>query len=194
MANIDKIIPFFIHWESGLPERYQIYSPEHQFEAARTRAFADDPDDAGGATLCGVTIDTYRRYRLNVKGIRYTSVYDLKRMPYADWKDILRRYYWNRWQADGIQNESFALILVDWVWGSGKYGITIPQRLLGITVDGIVGPQTLSALNKRLNEAFFNEIKKARKDYFEQICIRRPQNRKFLRGWMRRLDAINFEP
>lgn len=194
MADIDKIIPFFIHWESGLPERYQMYPLNHQFEAARSRAFADDPDDAGGETLCGVTIDTYRRYRLNVKGIRYTSVNDLKRMPFSDWKDILKRYYWDRWKADGIRNQSFALLLVDWVWGSGKYGITIPQKLLGVAADGIVGPQTLSALNLKSNEAFFNELKDARKDYFEQICIRRPQNRKFLRGWLRRLDAIKFEP
>jgi len=32
---------------------------------------------------------------------------------------ILRPYYWDRWQADRIDSQALANIVVDWVWGSG---------------------------------------------------------------------------
>ena len=48
----------------------------------------------------------------------------------------------------GIRSQSLTNLLVDWVWCSGKYGITIPQQLLGVKPDSVVGRVTLEALNE----------------------------------------------
>jgi len=37
----------------------------------------------------------------------------------------MKKNFWDKWKADLIKDQSIANILVDWVWGSGKYGITI---------------------------------------------------------------------
>lgn len=67
--------------------------------------------------------------------------------------------YWDRWQADRIENQSVANILVDWVWASGVHGIKRPQKILGVTVDGIVGDKTIAALNAMDPMSLFFKIK-----------------------------------
>lgn len=90
-------------------------------------------------------------------------------MSDEEWTDILRTYYWNRWKADQIENQSIANILVDWVWASGVHGIKKPQSLLGVTADGIVGKATLAAINGYPSQhELFDKIKQARPS--RRIC------------------------
>ena len=108
-------------------------------------------------------------------------------------KRVLKPHYWDRWKADLVISQSVANILVDWVWASGAHGIKIPQRLLGVTVDGIVGPKTLVAVNARNPRELFDMIKIVRFDFIEDICKKRPANNKFKRGWMNRINDLRFE-
>lgn len=183
MAKADILVPFIRRWEGG---------------------FSHDPADAGGATNKGVTIETYRHFFGANK-----TVDDLKRMSDEDWMYIFRVGYWNRWQADQIIGQKVANILVDWVWASGKYGITIPQRLIGVTQDGIVGPQTIAAVNKYTSEVLFSALFEAREIYIRDIVAKsvaafekkvgrkatamellRHTNKRFEQGWMNRLNAL----
>ena len=59
-------------------------------------------------------------------------------------------------------------------------------------MDGIVGPKTLAALNAQDQEAFFAKLQKERKAYFQRICIATPSNSVFLKGWLRRLECIQY--
>ena len=105
---------------------------------------------------------------------------------------MLRPHYWDRWKADQIKSQSIANILVDWVWGSGKWGIIYPQQLLGVVADGIVGPKTLAALNARDPHAFFNLLKNRREQHFNSIVKKDPTQKKFIKGWLRRLNCIGY--
>lgn len=189
MANVEKIVPFIIRFETGVQSTE--LTGEKLFEKARKVGFANDPDDLGGATMVGVTIATYKEY-CRKKGYPVPTVERLRNISYAQWLDILKTMFWDRWQADKINNQSVAEILVDWVWTSGKYGITIPQKVLGVKVDGIVGPKTLAAVNSQNPKQFFDRIVEERKAYIDRICVSRPTNKKFKRGWLNRLNAIKF--
>lgn len=191
MANVEIFAPFVIRFEAGVTASNA--TGERLFEMARRTGFANDPDDLGGATMVGVTLATYAEYcRMN--GLPCPTTDRLRGITYAQWRDILKTMFWDRWRADEITNQSVAEILVDWVWASGKYGISIPQRVLGVTVDGIVGPQTLCAVNRQSQSRFFERIMAERKAYIDRICAIRPANNKFKRGWLRRLNAITFRP
>lgn len=167
----------------------------------------NDPADRGGATNKGVTLSTYTQY-CQRKGYPRPTVDKLRRLTDAEWLDILKSMYWDRWQADRIESQCVANILVDWVWGSGAYGITIPQRLLGVRCDGVVGDVTLGALNGR-GSAFFEYVYAARVQYLHDITnssVRRYEarlgrkaterellrytNKRFLKGWLNRLEDI----
>ena len=191
MANVEKLVPFIIQFEAGVTPAG--LTGEKLFEKARKTGYANDPDDLGGATMVGVTIATYKEY-CRKKGYPVPTIDRLRNMTYAQWLDILKTMFWDRWQADKIANQSVAEILVDWVWASGKYGITIPQQVLGVTVDGVVGPKTLAALNKQNPAQFFARIVAERKAYIDRICASRPVNNKYKCGWLRRLNAITFQP
>jgi lysozyme family protein len=171
MASVEKLAPFILKWEGG---------------------FVNDPDDLGGATNKGVTLSTYMQY-CRKKGYPVPTVERLKNLSEQEWTEILKTMYWDRWKADQIENQSVANILVDWVWASGNYGIKIPQKLLGVTVDGIVGPKTIDAVNSRNPRELFDMIKIARFDYIEDICRKRPANNKFKRGWINRINDFIFE-
>ena len=187
MASIDKLIPFILKWEGG---------------------FVNDPTDRGGATNKGVTIATYEAY-CRQKGLPRPTVEQLKNIPDAHWRDIIKTMFWDKWHADDIHSQKVANILVDWVWLSGVNGIKKPQALLGVVADGIVGDKTLSAVNfadpDQLFEAIFKERvkflngivsrsvvayeKKIGRKATEKELLKYTQKR-FLIGWMNRLNDI----
>ena len=105
---------------------------------------------------------------------------------------VLKPHYWNRWRADEIRSQSVANILVDWVWGSGAHGVKIPQRVLGVVQDGVVGPKTLAALNATDPRAFFDKIKAEREAFFRGIVARDSTQKRFLKGWLNRLNDLKF--
>lgn len=172
MADVMKLAPFVLSYEGG---------------------FVNDPDDAGGATNKGVTLATWRRVGYDKDGDGDIDVADLKLISDEEAVNaVLRPHYWNRWKADQINSQSLANILVDWVWGSGKHGIVIPQRMLGVQADGIVGPKTLAALNGVDAKVFFDQMKVEREMFFRRIVEAKPTQKKFLKGWLRRLGGIQW--
>lgn len=171
MADINKLIPFIFKWEGG---------------------WSNHKNDKGGATNMGVTIATWKRHGYDKNRDGVIDAKDLKLITREDAVRILR-IYWNKWKADQINNQSIANILVDWVWGSGANGIKIPQRILGVKQDGIVGPKTIEAVNKYEQKTLFDKIHKAREQYFRDICRRDSTQYVFLNGWLNRLNNFKFQ-
>ena len=191
MAKIEEIIPFFLHFETGVNKRYLNLPPAQIFEQARKTGFANDPDDAGGATMCGITIGTFKAY-CRSKGYPVPTVTRLRNISYEQWRDVLKMLFWDRWKADDIKSQALANNLVDWVWASGVNGIKIPQRLLGVTQDGIVGPKTIAAVNAANAAELFTKIHEARINFVDGIVRRKPSQKKFIKGWKRRINAITL--
>lgn len=171
MADINGLIPFIFKWEGG---------------------YVNDKDDKGGPTNMGVTIATWKAHGYDKNRDGVIDVKDLKLMTKQDAINILRKF-WNKWRANEIKNQSIANILVDWFWGSGIDGIKVPQRILNVKQDGIVGPKTIKAVNDYNQKVLFDKIFKARELYFRTICQRDKTQYKYLGGWLRRLNNFKFQ-
>lgn len=170
MADIKKLSPLILKWEGG---------------------FVNDPLDSGGATNKGVTIATWRKVGYDKDGDGDIDVDDMKLITKEDFEHVLR-LYWDRWQADKILNQSIANILVDWVWGSGKWGIKIPQRIMGLKDDGVVGPKTLAAINGADPKSLFEKIYVARLKFLDDLVARKPSQKRFIKGWKNRLADFKY--
>lgn len=166
MADAKLMIPFIKKWEGG---------------------YANDPDDKGGCTMMGVTIKVYQKYFGKDK-----TCEDLKHITDEEWLTIFKDGYWTPWKADEINNQSIAQLCVDMGWGSGpKTAIKKVQECLGCKPDGIVGPKTLAALNAQPSAGVFRKLWVMRYQWFHQIA-KSGNNKKFLRGWLCRLNDIKY--
>ena len=171
MAKVELLAPKILQWEGG---------------------FVNDPSDHGGATNMGVTIATWKQVGYDKDGDGDIDTDDIRLLTRADATIVLKKYYWDRWKADQIFNQSVADILVDWVWCSGKWGVVIPQRLLRVNNDGLVGPETIAAVNVSKQGDFHMKIRNARLAFINDIIRRDPSQVRFKQGWINRLDSFQF--
>lgn len=168
MANADKLIPIIRKWEGG---------------------WSNNKYDKGKETMCGITLSTFRNFFGKDK-----TADDLKHITDEQWKYIFKSGYWDKCNADRIQNQSIANLLVDFAWGSGsKTAIKKIQKLLGVKVDGILGEITLSAINKADSKELFENLWKVRKQFFISIVNNNPSQSIFLKGWLNRLNDFRYE-
>ena len=136
--------------------------------------------------MCGITLTTFRAY-CRQKGLATPDRNALRQISFDIWRDIFRSLFWDAWKADSIASQRLAEMLVDWVWASGTNGIRIPQRMLGVKADGIVGPATLAALDAVNPDEFTELLRQARLDFIDRIIRRNPSQRKWRQGWRRRI-------
>lgn len=167
MAKAELLKPFILRWEGG---------------------FVDDPLDRGGATNKGITIGTFR----NFYG-KDATVEQLKNITDEQWLHIFKCGFWDKWKADDINNQSIANIVVDWAWGSGTVtSIKQVQKILGVAADGIVGNDTLTAINTADQRTLFDKIHSKRIEFVENIVKRNPSQARFLKGWKNRINSLTF--
>lgn len=140
--------------------------------------YVNDPDDRGGETKFGVS----KRHHPDI---------DIKNLTREKARDILVNEYIVAPGFDTLTPGVLRDQLIDYGYHSGPpQAIRSLQQILGVEVDGKLGPGTRAALLKgdalKLNTA----LVKKRVEFLSDIIIRRPANLKFLRGWMKR--ALSF--
>jgi lysozyme family protein len=176
MANFRKALNLVIYDETG--------------------RYLDDPNNHGAyndikgdiPTKWGITIIDMQEWHR-----RPVSKEEVKAMPLTLAMDIYEKKYWNVMLGDEIQDQRSANAIFNQVVNRGLGYIRTLQDILGVTRDGHLGPKTLEAINKMPAEVLITKIaERAEKDY-KRIAERKPEKKKFLRGWIlraRRLLAL----
>ena len=170
----------------------------------REGGFVNDPDDLGGATNFGVTIHTMQRLGLDLDGDGDVNIEDVKALQRDQAVDLFIEHYF---VGPGLAAlpELLQASVFDMYVNVGSSAVKILQRLLRdmgyvLSVDGIVGPQTLAAAHDaalRAPKNFVDAYGIARRNYYFRIADRRIESRKFARtraggkgGWIRRAEEF----
>lgn len=136
--------------------------------------FVNHPSDPGGATNLGITLANWRSYGRDINMDGRIDVEDLKRINEEDAKAFYKSRFWDKIWGDKISSQNLANIIFDHSVNTGvSRGVKIVQELLnrldntGLTVDGVMGTNTLNAINRSKNSSrLYNSYKYMRLDYY----------------------------
>lgn len=104
--------------------------------------YSNHPKDPGGPTKYGVTLKTLQAHRRNPK----LGAADVKALTLAEAEEIYRKSYWTQSGGD-LLPAGLDYAALDFGVNSGPAtAVKRLQRVLGVGEDGIVGGQTLAAV------------------------------------------------
>lgn len=166
----------------------------------REGGYVNDPQDRGGETYRGIArksnpswsgwsiIDAKKKQSEIKKG---TIFPELENNVIAFYK----KNYWDKVSGDKIANQAIAENIADW-FVNGSFSWKKIQRAINnlgqnIEVDGIVGPQTLNALNKVDQIKLFDAILELRRDLYTEIVQKDATQQRFYQGWLNRLAELD---
>ena len=66
----------------------------------------------------------------------------------------------------------------------------ILQRAVGVTDDGAIGNGTLAAVRSHNAQELIEEFTKRKEEFYHSIVAKRPENERFLKGWLNRVAHV----
>ena len=157
-SNYDKCLKTILHHEGG---------------------YVNHPKDPGGETNLGVTKRVYQEHG---------GTKDMKNLLVEDVAPIYKKGYWDRMKGDDLPS-GLDLCVFDFGVNAGPgRAAKFLQSMIGTTVDGGIGPNTLAKVEEYIRENGEHEsVKKyqeMRQKYYEQLSTFAT----FGKGWTRRVE------
>ena len=157
-SNYDKCLETILHHEGG---------------------YVNHPKDPGGETNLGVTKRVYQEHG---------GTKDMKDLLVEDVAPIYKKGYWDKIKGDDLPG-GLDLCVFDFGVNAGPgRAAKFLQQMIGTTVDGGIGPNTLAKVEEYVRENGEHETVKKyqemRQKYYEQLSTFAT----FGRGWTRRVE------
>lgn len=157
---------------------------------AEEGGWSDHAADRGGKTMWGVTQAVYDDYRSRLKKQTKQTVRNITKAEARELYDVL---YWRSAGCDRLP-WPISYLTFDAAVNSGVgRGVRWTQAGLRIPQDGKVGPGTVAAANKAIedaNGAAIMGIVDARVEFLARLVQRSPSQAAFLLGWWRRTMRV----
>ena len=109
----------------------------------------------------------------------------------AEVRRFYKEAYWDRMRLDEISSQLKANEM--FIFGVNvdvKPAVRVAQQLVGVVNDGIVGEQTLAAINKFDEERFDKQFDRAELEYYNKLIEKNPKFRIYANGWRNRALAV----
>ena len=157
-SNYDKCLKTILHHEGG---------------------YVNHPKDPGGETNLGVTKRVYQEHG---------GTKDMKDLLVEDVAPIYKKGYWDKIKGDDLPG-GLDLCVFDFGVNAGPgRAAKFLQSMIGTTVDGGIGPNTLAKVEEYVRENGEHETVKKyqemRQKYYEQLSTFAT----FGKGWTRRVE------
>ena len=157
-SNYDECLKTILHHEGG---------------------YVNHPKDPGGETNLGVTKRVYQEHG---------GTKDMKDLLVEDVAPIYKKGYWDKMKGDDLPG-GLDLCVFDFGVNAGPgRAAKFLQSMIGTTVDGGIGPNTLAKVEEYVRENGEHETVKKyqemRQKYYEQLSTFAT----FGKGWTRRVE------
>lgn len=144
-----------------------------KFTLASEGGYVNDANDRGGETNHGISAAQYPD--LDIKSLSQN--------------DTIQIYYQDYWQANRCNEwpAPLACALFDTaVLMGADDAIPYMQQALGVSADGLIGPQTLRAANACIEQTTVEAFLSYRAKHHVNDCINNRNQYKYIRGWLLR--------
>lgn len=139
--------------------------------------FVNHPKDPGGITNLGITKKVYEDWVGHS-----VSKQDMENLTRKDVAPIYKKNYWDRGRCDDLPS-GVDWSVFDWGVNSGMgRAAKALQLIVGSTVDGGIGPNTLRDVAKHKPHDIIVEMHQARQKFYEGLSTFST----FGKGWSRR--------
>lgn len=173
MAQFHNFLPTLLRFEGG---------------------YVDDPYDPGGATNMGITLTTFKRYAKPLLGVP-PELEHLRQMDSRQAGRIYKIEYWDRIYGDDIPFQPLADIMFDFYVNAGAHAVTCLYKVLNThgaahPIHPVMTVETVTSLHAYDLTRVYTHYKEARRAYYIQLVHEHPALRRFLKGWLARVDAF----
>lgn len=158
--------------------------------------YVNDSNDPGGATNWGVSIrflksagdydkDGWLDGDIDHDGD--VDINDIKKMTKEEAVDIYKMHFWDKYKYENIQNYDVAARIFDMTVNMGaRQAAKLAQRAAGASADGVLGPKSFGAINKKRPDEMMRELRFQHVKFYLDLMERRPKFTKYKNGWLRR--------
>ena len=135
--------------------------------------YVNDQNDSGGETKYGISKKAYPDL-------------DIKNLTIEQARNIYKKDYWDRCKC-AFMPDALSIALFDFAVNSGiKRAVRYLQRALGVTVDGVIGNQTIGACNRIPTRIVLEKYIRYRQEYLMSL----KSWKYYGNGWGRRVELI----
>lgn len=152
----------------------------------------DDANDTGGITMYGISLKFLKDEKLDLNGDGVIDENDILKVDKEQAKLLYKLFFWNKLKCDDIKSFIIKKQLFDIGVNMGnKTAVKIMQKCLNslgesLTIDGLIGNKTISALNEKDYKVLNNMMVNERLKRYDYLATTYPKNLKFIKGWNNR--------
>jgi lysozyme family protein len=169
------------------------FKPAFEATLRNEGGYGNDPQDPGGETYRGIA----RKFHSKWEG--WSTIDNLKKKSnfprsldqdatlLAQIQDFYQHQFWDKIRGDEIENQDIAESIFDFAVNAGiSASVTLAQTACGLEADGVMGKDTLTALNQQDPKTFLALFALHKIARYVHIVDKRPESRKFFFGWVKR--------
>lgn len=106
-------------------------------------------------------------------------------------KQVYHDRYWQPLQGSQMTNDEVAATLLSIAVNCGVVAaVRLLQGVLSAPADGVLGPITLARVTAYSSqETLAEDLRETQEAYYQAIVARKPENARFLNGWLNRARA-----
>jgi lysozyme family protein len=160
---------------------------------AHEGGYVNDPDDPGGETYKGVARKMWSAWEgweiIDRAKKRSGFPGNLEKEPDLQTliKDFYQHKFWDPILGNNIAQQEVADSIFDFAVNAGvSTSASLAQMVVKTTVDGVIGKNTIEAINAFDKEHFLAAFALAKVARYVAIVKKRPTSQKYFYGWIRR--------
>jgi lysozyme family protein len=160
-----------------------------EFEKALKRilkhegGFVNDPLDSGGMTNLGVTKRVWEEFVGHP-----VSEADMRALTPEKVGSMYKLKYWNPSYCE-VLPKGLDYVVFDFAVNAGTgRSVKTLQQAIGCVADGVIGPKTMAAINDAEPKDLIAKFSDARADFYQGIVTRKPDQVRFIKGWLNRVE------